>query len=406
MNASAYDDQLSQFREAYARLDPSKPIQQSVEHPWYVERPDGLSRVVAGSLQIDPTSAHLLVGSIGCGKSTELLAIGRVLRETRGIFPHYVEVSQHMELAGASADQLVLALLDELIEGLFDGDKHLKLLQKQIRPDIGGYWLDNWEMMEQAEEEERRSTEGTYIPPRLTRPRQVTPALEPLVSHLTVLRARVAENTGEQLVWLIDGLDRITDPVAFDQIIDPFLKAIRAAGIGVAVVGPRRMVSGVDRLGVAEVFEERHMIRAVDPATTTGFKFLNQVLKSRGTTDVLPKDVADTLIWQSGGAVRVLLQIARQTIKEAWISNAESAGLKQAAIAADKTGRALLLGLSDADVRVLSDLLSIEKFGARAPEDAALVLTNRILEYQTERGLPRYVVHPTLIPFIQTATHE
>ena len=77
------DDRLLAFRAAVQRLDPTRPLV-GPERDLYVERPEGLSTRLGRHLQIDPTGAHLVVGPIGCGKTTEMAAAGRIVLETHG----------------------------------------------------------------------------------------------------------------------------------------------------------------------------------------------------------------------------------------------------------------------------------------------------------------------------------
>jgi hypothetical protein len=203
------------------------------------------------------------------------------------------------------------------------------------------------------------------------------------------------------LVWLFDGLDRIADPLEFDKIVEPLLLGLKDAGIGVAIVGPRRVVSGVDRLGAASRFDELHLMGPVNPASNDGFRFLAGVLIARKVDEVVPNEHLKTLIDFSGGAIRLLLQLVREAIKETWVSNAQALGANQVAVAVDKIGRSLLLGLTDRELMLLKSLLETGSFAARTDDDAALVLTNRVLEYRDVSGLSRHVVHPCLISFIR-----
>ena len=60
--------------------------------------------------------------------------------------------------------------------------------------------------------------------------------------------------------------------------------------------------------------------------------------------------------------------------------NAANLGADQVQVAADKVGRGLLLGLTDAELALLKALLETNRFAPRSPEDSALMLTNRVLE--------------------------
>lgn len=389
---------LGLLQNLLQRLDPTLPIMSPAHQPWYVERPDGVGATIARSLQLEPASSHLIVGSIGCGKSTELLAAGRSLLETRGVYARYVEVSRILELSDSDGLALSIGVADELTKHLaeqFPQDPELTAILAELKPLVeGGYdpFLDY------PDDGDDRG----YYGPVLRRPRPNVP--EPLLKHLPLLeklKTSVRKRFNSHLVWLLDGLDRLSNPIEFDRIVEPFLHAVKAVGIGVALVGPRRIVSGLDRLGAAAIFDELHRMGPVETDEgSPGWAFLNAVLQARDVDHAVAIEQQRSLIHWSGGAIRILLQLTREAIKETWVHNVASIGADQIQAAADKVGRGLLLGLSDAELSLLKVLLESGTFAPRTPEESALVLTNRVLEYRAKSGLMSHVVHPTLAPFV------
>lgn len=381
------------------RLDPTLPIMSLAHQPWYVNRPNGVGATIARSLQLEPASSHLVVGSIGCGKSTELLASGRILIETRGVYARYVEVSRILDLKDSDGLALCIGVADELAKHLaaeFPQDAELTAILAEMKPLVEGGYDPYWDRPDDVNDD------GSFGPV-LKRPRPNVP--EPLLEHLPLLerlKTIVKKRHSGRLVWLLDGLDRLSNPIDFDRIVEPFLQAVKAVGIGVALVGPRRIVSGLDRLGTAAVFDELHWMGPVETDEgTPGRAFLNAVLEARGVADAVALEQQHTLIHLSGGAIRILLQLTREAIKEAWVRNVASIGSEQVRVAADKVGRGLLLGLSDSELSLLKVLLESGTFAPRSPEESALALTNRVLEYRAESGLMTHAVHPTLTPFVR-----
>ena len=400
--AVASKNQLEIYRQVLRRLDPTRPIKAPTDKSWYVARPDGVGHALARSLQIEPQSSHLVVGSIGSGKSSELLAAGRELLETRGVFARYVEVSQITDLESGDAESLLLAVGHELLlclESTAPDDLQLESIRAQLAPLVDGYSMPVDALSDDSDR--------VSIEPRVHHPTQGVPA--PVAEHLPILRELAGAvrrlRQGDDLVFLLDGLDRLSDPVQFDALMEPCLRALGAAGIGVAATGPRRAVSGVDRLGVAEGFDELHWVGPLAPDEGgEGFRFLNGVLEARGVDQIMGADARHEVVRLSGGSLRILLQLAREAIKETWVRNAELLGPDQVRAASDRVGRGLLLGLTDRDLGVLSAVQTKGTFSPRSPEDEALAWTNRVLEYRTPSGLMEHRIHPTLLPFLTAWT--
>lgn len=394
-------ESLERLRTVMGRLDPTRPIQRPDQQPWYVQRPDGFSNRLGRTLQIDPTSTHLVVGSIGSGKSTELLAAGRVVLGTPGVYARYVEVTRVMALESASAEALVLAVVDDLVGHLAQGvpgDAEIIQLQEELSPWVNGYWKDSPGFRQLVSDALTVPKAGQFVEPRLKRPEAGTSI--PRTDWLERCWTLVQRLRKGRLAWLIDGLDRIADPIEFDRIVEPFLHALKAAGIGVVVVGPRRSIAGLDRLGVADTFDEIHMVHPIDRRQPEGERFLHEVLSRRGVDEVSTAEAREFLVARSGGAIRILLQLTKEAIKQAWISNEEQARLPHAELAAYRTGRSLLWGLSDAELKLLQALVKTGEFAPRTAEELALVLTNRVMDYEDSSMQPRYAAHPTLVRFL------
>ena len=359
--------QLQQYRDLLKSLDPTQPLSQD-QQSWYVPRPDGTATKLARSMQLEPKQSHLIVGSIGCGKSTELLAAGIILVGTPGIFTRYVEVSRLLDLESATTASLAIAIADELSKSLaktFPDNEDLTDLRNRLEPLVNGGFDPYWDIFKNISE---------------------------LVSTLF---------DGADFVWLLDGLDRLSDSDDFDRIVMPLLQAFKAVGIGVALVGPRRMIASMERLGAGDVFDEIHWLGPLKPnEDTNNFHFLSQVLTSRDPTGFVPENIRDALIRWSGGLTRILLQLTRETIKETWICNVKQPDFPQLLAATDKVGRALLLGLADKELLLLKSLIKTGIFAPRMAADYALILTNRVLEYRGENALMTHEVHPTLHKFI------
>jgi ABC-type glutathione transport system ATPase component len=86
------NDRLARFRAIRAKLDPTGDPASTIG-AFYVDSPHSVSARLAAELSIAPGSSHLLVGGVGSGKTTELLAELEVLQRvrTQGKFVHTSE---------------------------------------------------------------------------------------------------------------------------------------------------------------------------------------------------------------------------------------------------------------------------------------------------------------------------
>ncbi len=89
-------DRRTRFRDYMRRLDPTGDPAQAVAEGFYVPPPNAVSQRIATRIELEPASSHLLVGGIGSGKTTELIAIERKLAEVEDLLPVRVDVpSRH-----------------------------------------------------------------------------------------------------------------------------------------------------------------------------------------------------------------------------------------------------------------------------------------------------------------------
>ena len=110
---------------------------------------------------------------------------------------------------------------------------------------------------------------------------------------------------------------------------------------------------------------------------------------------------ADAVLCRScGGVPRDLLQLARVSLQEAWIRGADRAEASDAVVAADRLGRDLLLGLTEAELLLLKRVHVSGLFVPVTDEQRALIPTKRILEIRLANGLPQHRVHPTIVPLL------
>jgi hypothetical protein len=378
-------DRLDRFRAARAKLDPTGDPADAMER-FYVDAAGSVSNRLAAELALAPASSHLLVGGVGSGKTTELLATERRLQNVRDVVTLYVDVTKQHDIAkmtpGAIIAQVGLGLAGQLER--LSPSPHI-----QAARDVAyGSWedprrndeLDPWD-------------QGDYVPGILVPPEQVAANVQraraPLEGLLQAIRQQV-----QHLVVLLDGLDRIGDLNAFEQLVIHDVKALRSLGVGVVLVGPLRAQYGLDRT-LFQHFDASHYQPWIDVTRERGgHDFLAGVL-TRRAADAFDAPAIEPLVAGSGGVLRDLLSLAQSALVEAYMDGADQAGSHEVDDAIESFGRKHMQGLRPAEVDVLQRVRTRGSFVQTSEDDLALLMTRRVLEYRTDKQ-PRYAVHPTI----------
>ena len=81
------------------------------------------------------------------------------------------------------------------------------------------------------------------------------------------------------------------------------------------------------------------------------------------------------------------------------MNGADKVEQENIATASDAFGRKLIFGLSPEEIEVLQRVRKTGAFVQTSDQDLALLVTRRVLEYQTNAR--RFVVHPTLVPLLE-----
>jgi hypothetical protein len=377
-------DRLERFRAARAQLDPAGDPAQAMER-FYVETPRSVSSRIAHALALAPASSHLLVGGVGSGKTTELLATARrVASIAPDITALYVDVTKQHDIAkmipGAVIAQVGLGLADHLQQ--FGSSPFIRA----VRDVAYGSW-------EYPYRDEDLEDLGDYVPGILVSPQQIAQnvlrARGPLEGLLQEVRLRT-----QHVVVMLDGLDRIADLQAFEQLVDHDVKTLTSLGVGVVLVGPLRALYGLDRV-LVQRFDELHYQPWIDVTRDRGgHDFLAGVLATRAA-EAFDSPAIEPLVQASGGVLRDLLSLAQSALVEAYMDGADRVGSHEVDDAVESFGRKHLQGLRPAEIEVLQRVRTRGSFVQTSEDDLALLMTRRVLEYRTENQ-PRYAVHPTI----------
>ncbi len=198
---------------------------------------------------------------------------------------------------------------------------------------------------------------------------------------------------------MLDGLDRIADIRAFEQLVVQDVKTLSSLGVGTVLVGPLRTLYGIDRV-LTEYFNKTHYQPWIDVTVNpAGREFLVGVLRRR-TGEVLDEPGVDALVDASGGVLRDLLSLAQSALVEAYMDGSDSIGPHEVDDAVDAFGRKHLQGLRPGELEVLQRVRTQGKFVHTSEDDLALLMTRRVLEYRSG-DQQRYAVHPTIRGLLQ-----
>jgi hypothetical protein len=389
-----------------ARMNPVADPARAIQEGFYVAPPDqGVSEQLALRLELEPASTHLVLGSIGSGKTTVLLKAEERLRERlseMGDHVEYIDVSQKHDLGADTLSGVLVSLVglalikragvrlkSESEEPLLAAIKAVKRYAHSrtewIPRDV--YYDDSW-MADVDMDGVPVTVPGALVPPQPPIPSD----LEALLPHLLALRA---SNPSAQSIFLFDSLDRLPSPERFRDALQHDLRVLKAAGIGVAVVGPTRFIAGNDR-ATTDLFDHTHFQLPADPDRAEGLSFLKSVLRIRAAADVLPDECLEPLARASGGVLRDLIQLAKLAGNEAYAAGRGLISGDDVARSVDIFGRDLAVGLDDEQVRKLKHLRRGRGFVIRGERELSLLETRRVLLHEGSR----WIVHPALAPLL------
>jgi hypothetical protein len=399
-------DRRTRFREYMRRLDPTGDPAQAVAAGFYVPPPGAVSARIATRLELEPGSSHLLVGGIGSGKTTELIAIERRLAEVDDLLPVRVDVPSRHRLDRLKPGVLIA------VAGL-EACRELNR-ERELAPEPGdglaadvaristiahGYFTDepDWE----------EPSDSIWVPGILEAP-ELAENVRQLADALKSVQAALRR----KLVLLFDGLDRVANLEQLAAVLVEDVGGMRRAGVGLVLVAPQHLRFSPQRV-VEKGFETVHLHGATSADTSEGQAFLTSVLRARTGEDLLPEASVAALVGWSGGLLRDLIALARAAGAEAYAGGGEMIQEAHVETAADRFGRDLILGCTREMAARLRELALVPRrplgiasvrhelsrvFTVATEVDQRLLLERLIIEIP---GTPvRYVLHPTIAPLV------
>lgn len=386
-------DRRARFRKLREQLEPASDPSLAVSRGFYVERAGAVSRRIGAELELDPSSSHVLIGGVGSGKTTELLMAAQHLAQTGDTRPVFIDVSRRHDIGKMKPAVVALQVGLELVAlARSEGIKELGGADDSLLNVAHGYW-------DYPDQDDYEPYPREYTPGMLE---SADPIDERLAGILRSVQAVIGalKPVGPHFVVLVDGLDRMTDLKAFEQVVRQDVQGLKSLGIGLVLAGPLRALYGIDRT-LLDRFDRFHYQPWLDvTADAESRDVLRDLLQRRLSSDELDEDAREALIEHSGGVARDLLALAQSACVEAYLSGASTIGLEQVILAIDTFGRKHMQGLRPGELEVLERVRSSGEFVGTSEDDLGLLMTRRVLEYRSAQEQPRYVVHPTVKHFV------
>lgn len=398
MSTTEPTDLLQTYRDFMARMDIAAKPERTFDRGFYVPRIRFSMKEIATRLLLEPNSTHLLVGGIGSGKTTELIQGCTLINRDKDCQAIYIDVSQEQQL-----DQLVPGVLLTLV-GLRLADKlhpakpglstiglqrdPVFLAAQAIRASAKGSW-------DEQPDHYPGDDELYFNPGILKPPGPVQPLVWQQAGHLHTLLTELRKTTPHFIVCF-DSLDRIHDSKKLAEIILEDVVALKQLGIGVMLVGPLHILYGSER-AIVQHFDQYSLLPDIDVMSDPqGPDFLLEVLRRRAPVQMLPDETCSALVQMSGGILRDLLKLAKQAGQRAFMADAPLITPAHVHAVAEIEGRKLLFGVTETSLTKLKALAKGENFVLATQEDLTLLETRRVIQYQSDDGQTRYVLHPVM----------
>ncbi len=405
-------DRRRDYRDFMRRMDPTGEPSIALQSGFYVEPPDGVGKRLASRLDIEPASTHLVVGGIGSGKSTELLAVHRHLSESTDVICFRVDVLAEQRIvhlqAGVLAGLAGVAIASWIESDFGDAaNEDTVRAVKQVRAIANGQWTSRWEH-DEHDEHDYEPDDEVWVEGVLKRPSR-----NDVVYQLQEAIAVLLAACGRSFVVLFDGLDRMRNLDTFVKSVGHDVPALKMAGVGVVVIGPQQLRLTKHRF-ILEYFTQFHLHGAAAFLGAEGQAFLGKVLRARDPAGLIEDDLLAAVATWSGGLLRDLISLAKSAAEEAYSAGHSSIQKSDIDTAADGFGRSLLLSVNSSMGERLKELVpkkasgrfeskpkpkSRPAFILESEVDIELLYRRLIIEVP---GVPViYVPHPTLIPLVR-----
>lgn len=395
-------DRRALFRAYMRRLDPKADPAIALRDGSYVPSPHATSSHIATRLEIDPASSHLIIGAVGSGKTTELLAVNDRLTASTDIVPLFVDVPSLQNLAKLSEGVLVGLTWTQIWKHVKEHQSALarthQKAAEQANAAAAGFYTEDPSEIDGDEDRYFR------VPGLISKPAENTD----LATVKRILAALLDESNLRYAI-LFDGLDRTRRTDALIAMLLNDLSLLSNIGVGSVVVGPPEL-RGETYHQFTERFATFHFHGATDFTTAAGVGFLESVLQKRTDESILGDKGRRRVAQWSGGIMRDLIALARNAGETAYSLGADEISSEHIDITTNRFGRALLLGLSKEATQRLTVIYNTQvrfspvsqnpfiEFTASNDVDVDLLVRRLVIEFPDLP--PRFTLHPTIRPLL------
>jgi Cdc6-like AAA superfamily ATPase len=425
-----------QLVQLYRDFDPAEPVSQATLDQ-FVERNGESATTIFEDLQLglDPLGKWVITGSIGCGKSSELLKLADLLRQNYAVVPldlpnsvarvDLLQPAEILFLAGAATvkaarelwgHEIETASKDRLIKA-FAGlvpDRDLDLhsvfegvalfLGDLVVPGAGKVAATATKTVGLARRHRPSALGGT------TRPVQEGEAdLQRLLEALDLILQEV-RNSYRAPVILVDGLDKLLD---LSKIRDLFVttRTLCQPACVIVYTGPITLMLAPEWKTTGDHFRRVRLsnlvVRAprLETVSIAGERIeedrnhLRQLVRLRldawslSITDVFNDDALELSIDASGGVVRDLVHLINRSIRSALKGGASRIALEDVQVARDELRKDMDVSLN---TLLRDELAHVEQLGEPSgnPDAQRLLLWGYVLPYTN--GRVWFEPHPLL----------
>jgi hypothetical protein len=396
-------------------LNPTAPPKEAIEAGLVCEDLHGsLFRKLAGRADLERGSQQLLVGGVGSGKTTELILTACWLGQQGHVLPLYIDVSAETDLSIFNSGALLATFGLGLTRRLWDDFPALRdrmALGELMRPygrlkeyaygkQEAGATPDQalGQRYSATVEADRVHQADAYIAVRSVPGKLKPPALPAFSRDIEEVRGpleqflAVADDAHKEVVVIFDGLDRLLDPTRFWSVARQDLELFRELKVSVVLTAPLSVLfsAGVGQ-SVSDHFDKVHHmpVIAVDPKRG----LLRSVLEKRHGYELLSDVDADSICRYSGGVLRDLISLARDSAVEAYIAGHDSITSQDIENVIRQLGTGYLRGLGPEEIKILLHLERSKSFDVSQTVNVELLVTRRVLEYSSTD----FRVHPALL---------
>ena len=393
-------DRLKFFRKLMSAFEGTSNPQRAVERGFYINLPNNPVGEITRRIELRPSSVHLLFGGIGSGKTTQLLLTQKALNKLEDIEAIYVDVSLVTDISDLKSGALIVIAGLELIKTLGNIEEiEIQNARKTIH-DLA-YGFNDIKHIFPNHKETYNTIEKvvTFHSGILSDEKQR--ARKKAAQAFGILSNAVKQKIGKEIVFLFDGLDRLSNSQIFiDSAINDVI-AINNADAGAVIVGSIS-TAYQEREYIEQILGYSYFLPYLDTVESVeSRKFFYDILEVRDPEHIIITEAGNLLIYNSGGVLRDLISLCQAAIEEAYINGSEKVTVENANQAIMSLAHSKIMGmrLPETNINVLREKVKDKSFSPRTSEDFDLLLAGYILEYRYPNR--RFVVHPILTAIIE-----